>query len=566
MHRHLLIILTFFISSLVGCSSSSDTEPPDGNLNPDAGEQNPNTDGGTGDGGTDGGVQPCEDFGHFGPPTNTFTLPAPNSNGELYIPNVQTKFPSVDWSTLDRLYIPAGTYTLINLGNLPARTANRPLVITNKGGQVVIRPPAGSTQGYLWAMGGGTNWILTGRYDPISGTGDEAFPGHRCGAYATSRNHYGFLSDDMFLSDGHMGLGVGDANQFEVEFVEITRAGFAGLRINRAASGGTVPSLDGVRLHDLYIHDTASEALYFGSTQGAPTPLGSNVKVYNNRFVRTGTESLQAQNLGDGAEIHHNVFAFGAIDWRAAFQGYQDNNSQAQVRGGLIRFHHNVFLGGAGSLLNFFAGPETGDAALNVQFTDNYFADTLSLGLYFGGTSGSGASFLWERNAFRGLDFGYTSVYPTATDPGVVFRIGDTITSPVTLKDNRWEGNRKIVQGITGGSGTAGVVTATNNVNGSVPVLEFVNTGLPAGTPTRKLEMWTDRATLAPNTPEVTYPAGSLVMHDGQLYRALSSNTNKIPPQNPAVWELLPLPTDDLRTARGSEWAQRGVGLLDPAP
>lgn len=35
--------------------------------------------------------------------------------------------------TLDRLYLPAGQWKNIYLGNLPVRTAERPLVITNKG-------------------------------------------------------------------------------------------------------------------------------------------------------------------------------------------------------------------------------------------------------------------------------------------------------------------------------------------------------------------------------------------------------------------------------------------------
>ncbi|MCP3100262.1 carbohydrate-binding protein [Myxococcus sp. K15C18031901] len=523
----------------------------------------------TGDGGTDAGPGDCEALGKFGPPGTTFTLPGPNAGGELYVPDVQKSFPAVDWKTLDRLYIPAGNYTLINLGNLPNRDASRRLVITNTGGQVVIRPKAGSTQGYIWSITGGSNWVLTGRYDAESGTGHADFQGHRCGKYANSRGRYGILSDDIFLSGGHMGLGIGGANSFEVEFLEIMRAGFAGLRINNSAVNGVVPPLNDIKLHDLYIHDTASEAIYFGSTQGAPTPLGSNLKVYNNRLVRTGTESLQIQNLGDGTEVHHNVFAFGAIDWRAAFQGYQDNNSQAQVRAGHIRFHHNVFVGGAASLLNFFVGPEAGDLPLNVEFTDNYFADTLWLGIYVGGNSGSTAAtskYLWERNAFRGLDFGYNSVYPTTTDPGVIFSIASAVTSPITLKENRWEGPRKLVGGLTGGSGTAGVVTASGNVNAAVPALTFVDTGLPAGTTTRKLERWTPKATLAPGQPEMTYAAGALVMHDAQLYRARVQNTNKVPSSSPTEWELLSLPVDDLRTAPGNEWAERGVGLLPVSP
>ncbi|NTX39301.1 carbohydrate-binding protein [Myxococcus sp. CA033] len=556
-----LCVLCLMVCLTSACSGDSPgDEGPD--LQADAGP----TDGGStqGDGGVAGA---CEPFGRFGAPGTTLTLPGPSANGEMYIPDVQARFPSTNWSTLDRLYIPAGNYTLINLGNLPHRQASRPLVITNTGGQVVIRPNPGSSQGYIWAMSGGSNWVLTGRYDADSGTGHADFPGHRCGAYATSRERYGILSDDIFLGDGHMGLGIGGAHSFELEYLEITRAGFAGLRILREKnSDGTVSPLNDIKLHDLYIHDTASEAIYFGSTQGAPTPLGSNLKVYNNRLVRTGTESLQIQNLGDGTEVHHNVFAYGAIDWRAAFANYQDNNSQAQVRGGTIRFHHNVFVGGAGALLNFFAQPETGDVPLNVEFTDNYFADTLSLGIWFGGTVGAGARFNWERNAFRGLEFGYQGVYPTATDPGVVLSKAGTITAPITLKENRWEGSRRFISGLTGGSGTVGSVTATGNVNGAVTALTFVDTGLPAGTTTRQLERWTDKATLAPGSPEMTYAAGALVMHDGQLYRARVQNTNKPPPANSAQWEHLPVPVDDLRTAPGTEWAQRGVGLLDVAP
>ncbi|WP_236068482.1 hypothetical protein [Citreicoccus inhibens] len=134
------------------------------------------------------------------------------------------------------------------------------------------------------------------------------------------------------------------------------------------------------------------------------------------------------------------------------------------------------------------------------------------------------------------------------------------------MKDNTWEGGRKLVAGLTGGSGTVGAVTATGNVNGPVTVLRFVATGLPEGSSTRQLEMWTDRATLAVGKPEVTYAAGALVMHDGELYRARSASTNQVPSANATVWEHLPLPVDALRTLPGTEWAQRGVGLLGVSP
>ena len=131
------------------------------------------------------------------------------------------------------------------------------------------------------------------------------------------------------------------------------------------------------------------EGVYFGWTGAPPSNLMPKLQVYNNRIIRTGNEALQVQNLGDGTDIHHNTFAFAALHWRDNGLGkYQDNNSQVQVREGTIALHHNIFMGGASNLLSFFSGPEPGDGGRNVTFQENYFADTLSLGGYFGGMSG----------------------------------------------------------------------------------------------------------------------------------------------------------------------------------
>lgn len=514
----------------------------------------------TDDASADGSTGACEAFGHFPAATNTFTIPHPTDGDGAYFPDVQTAFASVDWSTLDRLYIPAGRYAFINLGNLPRRTADRPLIITNLGGQVHIEPPAGSSQGYIWAINGGSNWILTGRYDETSHTGDAAFPGHRCGDYSNTRGRYGFLSDDHFISGGHMGLGVGDASDFEIEFVEVTRAGFAGVRIlNRPATDGSIREMANVRFHDNYVHDTKSEGLYFGWTGTPPSALLRHLQVWNNRIIRTGTETAQLQNLGEGSEVHHNVFAFGAIDWRAAFAAFQDNASQTQVRQGTISFHHNVIMGGAASLVNYFAGPETGDTGLDVTYADNYFADTLSLGIYLGGTAPAGSRFAFARNVFRGLDFGYNSLDPAATDPAVVLRVGGMIAGDVPFDANTWEGSRRIAGGITGGTGTSGRVMATNNTNAAVPAIEFVNNGLPPGTPTRRLEMWASHATLAGGMPAVTYDVGSFVMDDGELYECIAMNTDQQPATHPQSWRHLPQPVDDFRTVSGSPYAALGL-------
>lgn len=502
----------------------------------------------------------CDAFGHFGAPTITFTLPA--GTPTISYPDVQKSFPNVDWAKLERLYVPAGNYKTFELGNLPVRDAKSPLVITNLGGQVRVGPNLGGN--FIWSMGGGSNWVLTGRYDPDSKTGDAAFAGHRCGAYADSRDKYGFVSDDAFDHSGpytHMGMAIGGgATDFEIEYVEVTRSGFAGIRLLNTMAGNVAdPSkpMANVRVHDTYIHDVDSEGFYFGWTGAPPSHLFENLQIYNNRIVRAGSETLQVQDLGEGARVHHNVFAFGALRWLDNFGKYQDGCLQILARQGKVEFDHNVTLGGAGTFLSFFSSPEAGDGPRNVTFHDNYFADTRSLGGYLNGSSDAPSSFTFSGNYFRGLDFSYTTVDPAATDPGVVFGVNAAHKAPVLFDGNTIEGPKKLLSGIDL-NGTKGNIGATNNVRAAVAPVAFVASGYPA-VPTAKLSQWGATATLAPGSPPITYAAGDLVMHQAELYRAKVSSTNHLPPDHPESWEKLPRPTDDLRVAPGSPYAAMGV-------
>src|SRR5689334_6526366 len=75
------------------------------------------TSGGGGVGGSTPGVPA---YGRFGQATTTFTLPEPAPREgelpEIAYPDLAGSFPEVDWSALDRLYIPAGRYRSILLG------------------------------------------------------------------------------------------------------------------------------------------------------------------------------------------------------------------------------------------------------------------------------------------------------------------------------------------------------------------------------------------------------------------------------------------------------------------
>jgi hypothetical protein len=558
-----LLLLAAICAAGLHCGGGDDAAgggPAGGGGGPGADGGGPGADGG-GPGADGGGpVTSCDAFGRYGVPSSTFTLPA--TGDSIYYEDIQAKFPNVDWMKLERLYVPAGKYKTFLIGNLPVRTAASPLVITNLGGQVEVGPNIGGN--FIWSINGGANWVLTGRYDPDSKTGDPGFVGHRCGAYAASAGKYGFVSDDAFDLTApyvHMGLAVGGgATDFELEYIEVKRSGFAGIRLlNSGGPTGSDPDkpMNNVRVHDTYVHDTDGEGFYFGWTGEPPSSLFANLQIYNNRIVRTGTEALQIQDVGEGSHIHHNVIAFGGLHWLDAFGEYQDGCIQMLAREGKIEFDHNVAMGGAGTFLNFFSSPQGADGARNVTFHDNYFADTRSLGGYLNGASTAGSSFTFAHNFFRGLDFSYTTVDPAATDPGVVFGIGNTHKAPITFDANTFEGGRKLVSAIPL-NGTSANVTATNNVNGPVAPIAYVASGYP-DVPTSKLTMWGRTATLAPGQPPITYAIGDLVMSDAELYRAKTASSNLVPSEHPEAWEKLPRPIDDLRVAPTSPYAAMGV-------
>jgi hypothetical protein len=514
----------------------------------------------------DGMAGSCDAFGHFGVPTSTFTLPVQGSGSSLSLAydDVQMSFPSVDWTTLDRLYLPAGTYTELNLGNLPARDPAHPLVITNKGGQVFVgNNPMGN---YIWSMGGGSGWVLTGRYDPTSQTGDAAFPGHRCGQYANSQGTYGILSDDGFAFSApylHMGIAVQTATKFEIEYVEVRRSGFAGIRLlNSRASGDPATPMEDVSVHDVYVHDTGGEGFYFGWTGDPPSNLFPGLQIYNVRILRTGNETLQIQDLGDGTHVYDNVFAGGGLHWLDNGLGlYQDNASQIMTREGTIEIDHNITLDGAATFINFFSEPEPGDAARNVTFHDDYFSDTLDLGFYMGGTAAAGSSFTFDSSFFRGLVYGYQIIQPTGSAPTSIFGVDSTFTAPISLTGNAWEGSLALVNGISGGSGSSGNVSASGNKNGPLTPIAFANPGYPIDQPGHHLTAWAPVATLAPGMPTVTYHTGDVVAYgdNPDFYQCSADTTAGPPPSHPEAWTKLAAPIDDVRVAASSPYASMGV-------
>lgn len=506
--------------------------------------------------GTGGSAGNSPTYGRFGEPENTFTLPVPTV-GEgnlpaLYHPELVTDFPEVDFATLDRLYLPAGEYQTVLLGGLPERSADRPLVITNLGGQVKV---GGRAANYVFSIRGGTNWVLTGRYDPESKTGDANFRGHAEGKFAHSQGSYGIFIDDAFSKEGLSGLAVGGgASDFELDCVEVARAEFAGIVVKTDDDGAA--TMRNVKLHDLYVHDTGSEGLYLGSTQAQPQHTFEGLRIHDNRFLRTGTEALQVGQLGDDCEIHHNVLGPGATRWRSAFADYQDGNVQYGQRYGSSSFHHNIVIGTGDLFVEFFPTVVASDphaASDTVMFSDNYFADTSASGVYTHADANS-VTVLFENNAFRGFHWNYPEVHPDATLPVQVFGIGSNTQNPHVLRENRYDAPYPFVMW------TFPSVTQENNTAETLEAVRFVDfmhDEIEANF--RRLEWWTPTATRHPDMPAVAYGEGAFVVHRGTLYRAIVENTALAPDAHPEAWEELPEPADDVRVVADSPYAALGL-------
>lgn len=177
-------------------------------------------------------------------------------------------------------------------------TAAEPLTFINCNGQVVIEN---------YNLGYGLIF-RNSKHFKVTGTGDPAFK-------------YGIKIAGT--KSGASGVGVGDlSSDSELEFLEITNTGFAGIMAK------TDPKCDGsanrgnfymrnVLIHDNYIHDVGGEGLYIGNSfySGTTANCGTTVyphdiiglRVYNNLVENTGWDGIQIGCASEDAEIYNNV-------------------------------------------------------------------------------------------------------------------------------------------------------------------------------------------------------------------------------------------------------------------
>jgi len=501
---------------------------------------------------------------------NTFTLPV-QGQSRIYEGDLQSDYPEVDWSTLDRLYIPAGTYTFIQLKGLPDREAHRPLIITNSGGQVRVT----GEHYYSLVINGGSGWILSGKYDADLKMGDAGFPGHKNG-YSNSSGSYGIEVVDTQASGVAAG---GGASHFELEYMEISRSGFAGLHIK--TDGQPDSPMYSVSIHDLYIHDVESEGMYIGNTSKDANAQHhfTHLKIYNNRVMRSGTEGIQLSHVGEGTEVYRNLVFLNAVRWKNPFMVYQDGCLQYMTRSGKTSIHHNVFIGGASALfsLRFIAASDEevkdGDG---VEVYQNYWSHSRNWFSYI---------HIDESNEYSRMDFHdnyigdidyHRNELPDESeksDPQILFRNTNNRSNPLVFENNQWQGGEQFLQWIDGTDNSDSITEENTRFSGNennslMEAISFTEAPLPNGeTDFNRVEYWVPYSELYEFYP--VYNVDDLVIYDKHYYRCIQqiqyhSQTPSPPDQDSNYWQDMGECTDydDLIISESSAYAGLGIEPL----
>jgi hypothetical protein len=143
----------------------------------------------------------------------------------------------------------------------------------------------------------------------------------------------------IVIQGGEMGMKLdGLSTNFEVDHVEISNVGFAGIMAKTDPTCDDATTRDhftmyDVLLHDNYVHDTGGEGFYIGNSfyEGMQRDCGlrlphliKGLKVYNNRVKNSGWESIQVGCAIEGTEIYNNTIE----NYGAANIKYQNNGIQ----------------------------------------------------------------------------------------------------------------------------------------------------------------------------------------------------------------------------------------------
>ncbi|MCX6217322.1 right-handed parallel beta-helix repeat-containing protein [Spirosoma sp.] len=238
---------------------------------------------------------------------------------------------ALDYKPGQTICIKAGNYPYLYFKNIVGKS-NKPITIINCGGLVTV---GAST---------GTNGIqfYDSKYVKLTGSGDSRFK-------------YGFKLTKT--PSGASGINVTSfSSDFEIEQVEVSGTGFAGIMIKMDPTCDPATwrgnfSMYNIKIHDNYVHDTYGEGMYIGNSfwnSGITKTCDGVSKVvyphniyglaiYNNLVERTGAEGIQ-YGCAPEYRVYNNVVRNTGI---SPFATYQNNGIQAS--GGVSgRLYNNV--------------------------------------------------------------------------------------------------------------------------------------------------------------------------------------------------------------------------------
>jgi hypothetical protein len=227
--------------------------------------------------------------------SNPVTTSSPPANCTYTITPSQWEFDGSKIAPGSVLCIPAGSRNALLLLNLKG-TADKPIIIVNKGGAVTFSAPASA--GYTFKT---TNC----QYFKVMGNGARGIK-------------YGFV-----INGGNIGMTMDDlSSDFEIQNVEVHNSGFAGIMAKTDPTCDVTTqrghfTMKNVLLHDNYVHKTGGEGFYIGNSfyaEGVSASCGTvlpgdvvNAKVYNNLTDSTGAEGIQVGSATSGCEIYNNT-------------------------------------------------------------------------------------------------------------------------------------------------------------------------------------------------------------------------------------------------------------------
>lgn len=483
---------------------------------------------------------------------------------------VPLRYPSKIWVRADEY-----DEILINLDSVEGNSPEERIIISNLEGQVKARKVL---------IEGGKFWRLTGQWSQDQGIGDSAFRGCDSDGSAVnfgySSGKYGWWISNSYTSD-EVGLQIyGTATGFEIDHIEISEGGFAGLMMK--SEEGTV-DMEYVYLHHLYIHDVGGEGMYLGSTNPDPQHQINHLTIEYCALLRTGAEALQAGQLGPGCVIRNNVL-WGGMEWMSPFALHQDHGMQVAIRNGGTLVENNIILGAGNAFFNIRMNPHP---SLTPNDDSLIFRNNLGwqcrgpLAAYMGQETNSVTPVLWRENYFGDFRYDYDRVYLSRPKSDHLIRVA-SIGIDVTFWDNL---NDDVNTALYKRWGANGNFIDLGNHQLALPAPAF--RGLPNDN-FLDWKFYADTVGSAPDFPEngtrkgesIRYQPGEIVglPVDGQTryYRCLQSVHGRAPgTKGDEFWELLIwvdgqdssyTPPDDVRLIPGSFYVQRGMGMETKSP